>query len=192
MILAIIISIIAVIVITVVWRRRNKQSEASFEAVEQRKKMVRDSRRDMIAGKIRDNYQSLNMGVPSDHMSGTPYIRHLNNLEMKESSVPLSIPSSISWTPFDKRLSYQIQTPSPPAALPANHTTSDYLDYIDKQTRYEMDRRENDRLSRIPLYTPTPRSSVSQATEYSEMADAQTKRYQEMMKARADRLASRQ
>ncbi len=161
MILTIIISIVAVIVISFLWRRRNKQSDMSFEAVEQRKKMVRDSRRDMIVGKIRDNYKSLNTAVPSDHISGTPYIRHLSNLEMKESSVPLNITSSISWTPFDKRLSYQIQTPSPPAALPANHTTTEYLDYIGRQTRYEMERRENDRLSRIPLYTPTPRSLVS-------------------------------
>ena len=106
MILTIIISIIAVIVITIVWRRRNKQSDTSFEGVEQRKNMVRDSRRDMIVGKIRDNYKSLNTAVPSDHTPWTPYKRHLEHLEMKESFVPHSIPSSISWTPVDQRLSY--------------------------------------------------------------------------------------
>ena len=190
MILTIIISIVAVIVISVVWRRRKKQSETSFEAVEQRKKMVRDSRRDMVVGKIRDNYNSLNTGVPSDHTPGTPYIRHLAHVETKESVAPHSIPSSILWTPIDQRRSYQIQTPSPPVQ-PENPTTTEYLDYNGKLIRYELDMREKDRLSRIPLYTPTPRSSVSPATEYSEMADFQTKRYQEIMKARADRLASR-
>ena len=160
MILTIIISIVAVIVISVVWRRRNKQSDTSFEGVEQRKKRVRDSRRDMIVDKIRDNYKSLNTAVPPDHVSGTPYIRHLNNLEMKESFAPHSIPSSILWTPIDQRRSYQIQTPSPPVQ-PENPTTTEYLDYIGQRTRYELDMREKDRLSRIPLYTPTPRSLVS-------------------------------
>lgn len=188
---AIIISIVAIIAISIAWRRRKKQSETSFEAVEQRKNMVRASRRDMIVDKLRDNYKSLNMDVPSNHTQGTPYIRHLEHLETKGSVAPHSIPSSISWTPIDQRRSYQIQTPSPPVQ-PENPTTTEYLDYIGQRTRYELDMREKDRLSRIPLYTPTPRSSVSQATEYSEMADAQTKRYQEIMKARADRLASRQ
>ncbi|AET42396.1 hypothetical protein EXVG_00436 [Emiliania huxleyi virus 202] len=189
MIAAIIISIVAVIAISIARRRRKKQSETSFEAVEKMKKMIRDSRRDMIVGNIRDNYKSLNMDVPSDHTPGTPYIRHLEHLETKESVAPRSIPSSISWTPIDQRRSYQIQAPSP-SVQPENPTTAEYLDYIDQRTRYELGQREKDRLSRIPLYTPTPRSSASQETEYSKMAAAQTERYNEIMKARAERLAS--